>query len=416
MKSLYAGILLVCCSACEIAAAEDGKGPKIGEPAPPLDLQKVLQAPPGKEASWEALRGKVVVLEFWATWCAPCVAAIPHMNELVDTFKDRPVQFLAVTDEDEATAKEFLGKRPIGGWVGLNTKGSMFKSYGVEAIPHTVIVGANGKIAAITYPQHVEARHLENVIAGRDSGLPLPSEDIDPPTVPAGKPSAREKEELPAVFQFVIRPSAGTASGWTAGRAGRNDFGIVYESNALGITAESLVASTYGVTGSRLIVEAPLPEGRFDALFRAPDDSRKEMEAVRRQVVEATFGLTSRRESREIDVYVLTVKTPDAKGLQPTVITSQGRSMNSALGSFEAVNCTIESWANSNLEFQLKKPVFDETGLKGGYDFQLKWEAGDGPARDPDKLIAAVREQLGLELSLTKRPVEVVVVMKRAKP
>src|SRR5688572_30738317 len=214
MKWLCAGTLLVSFCFEGISTAEDVKGPKIGEPAPALDLQVVLQAPAGTEASWEALRGKVVVLEFWATWCAPCVGAIPHLNELSDAFKDRPVQFIAITDEDEATTKEFLAKKAIHGWVGLNTKETMFKSYAVEAIPHTVIVGADGKIAAIAYPKHVETEHLENVLAGRASGLPLPSEDVENPTVAAGRPSGSEKEEQPAVFQYVIRPSQGDVYSW----------------------------------------------------------------------------------------------------------------------------------------------------------------------------------------------------------
>jgi uncharacterized protein (TIGR03435 family) len=417
MKSLFAETLLVCLFAAGIsAAADDVKPPKIGEQAPPLDVQTLMQAPAGAQASWDAMRGKVVVLEFWATWCAPCVGAISHMNELADAFKNRPVQFIAITDEDEATIKEFLAKKPIHGWVGLNANKSMSNSYAVEAIPLTVIVGTDGKIAAITHPNHVEARHVENVLAGRDSGLPPSTDDDDKPTVSANRPPGEEKEEQPAVFQFVIRPSKGDASGWTSGRAGTNDFGIIYESKALGVALSNLVTSMYGVSGSRLIFESPLPEGRFDVLFRSPHDNLKEMEAVRRQVIEATFGLTSRRESRELDVYVLTVKVPGAKGLQPTAISSQGSSMHAAKGRFEAVNCTIDSWVKSSLEHQLKKPVFDETGLKDGYDIELKWEAGEEPVAGTDKLISAVREQLGLELTLTKRPVEVVVVSRRPKP
>src|SRR5687768_7464476 len=109
----------------------------------------------------------------------------------------------------------------------------MFKSYAVEGIPHTVIVGADGKIAAITYPMQVEAKHLENVLAGKAPGLPSLSDDDDQPTVSARK-VAREKEEQPALFQLVIRPSQGDFSGSTSGRAGTNELGIVYESNALG--------------------------------------------------------------------------------------------------------------------------------------------------------------------------------------
>ena len=45
----------------------------------------------------DSLKGKVVVLEFWTTWCGPCVAAIPHLNELSEKYADKPVQFIAIS-------------------------------------------------------------------------------------------------------------------------------------------------------------------------------------------------------------------------------------------------------------------------------------------------------------------------------
>ncbi len=112
---------------CIHARAENGE-PKVGEKPPPLGLERLLEAPAGAKANWAALKGKVVVLEFWATWCGPCVAAIPHLNELADQFKGKPVQFIAITDEDEKTIGSFLKKKPIRARVGLDTDKSMFKA------------------------------------------------------------------------------------------------------------------------------------------------------------------------------------------------------------------------------------------------------------------------------------------------
>src|SRR5262245_37427861 len=106
---LASSLLLTLGSAGQIPAAE----PTVGAEPPPLQLEKVLQAPAGARASWDALQGKVVVLEFWATWCGPCITAIPHLNELADAFKDKPVQFIAITDEDEKVVAPFLKRKPI---------------------------------------------------------------------------------------------------------------------------------------------------------------------------------------------------------------------------------------------------------------------------------------------------------------
>src|SRR5262245_59501999 len=90
--------------------------PVPGDAAPPLSFEKLIQAPDGAVASWDRLRGKFVVLEFWATWCGPCVMAIPHMNALSDAFRGESVQFIAITSESQAAVSTFLAKKPIHGW------------------------------------------------------------------------------------------------------------------------------------------------------------------------------------------------------------------------------------------------------------------------------------------------------------
>src|SRR5215213_4308310 len=125
---------------------------KVGAMAPDIKIEQLLQASPGAVADLNSLRGKITVLEFWATWCGPCVKAFKHMNEVAEQVKDKPVQFIAVTDEADASLiKEFLKDQPVSGWVGLDTDGSVFKAYRVGTRPHTVLIDAAGKIAAITY-------------------------------------------------------------------------------------------------------------------------------------------------------------------------------------------------------------------------------------------------------------------------
>ena len=91
----------LCVLAASLAAVRFGSAAAVeaGKPAPSLNLTQILQAAAGGSASWDAFRGKATVLEFWATWCGPCVEAIPHWNKLVERFQDRPIRFLSITDE-----------------------------------------------------------------------------------------------------------------------------------------------------------------------------------------------------------------------------------------------------------------------------------------------------------------------------
>ena len=106
-------------SAVGIVQAQPAEGPQVGEPAPAIELEGLLHAPEGD------LKGNVVVLEFWATWCGPCIAAIPHLNALTEEFKGKPVRFISVTDEDETKVRKFLEKRTMSSWIGLDTDRSM---------------------------------------------------------------------------------------------------------------------------------------------------------------------------------------------------------------------------------------------------------------------------------------------------
>ena len=137
--STLASVVCLLWTASQSLAAESAVSP--GSKAPPIDVETLLQAPEGASLGWEQLHGKVVVLEFWATWCGPCVAAIPHINELADQFKGEPVQFVALTQEREKTVAAFLAKNPIHAWVALARR-STFEGYHVKGIPMTVLVRA----------------------------------------------------------------------------------------------------------------------------------------------------------------------------------------------------------------------------------------------------------------------------------
>ena len=76
-----------------------------GMPAPELDVQWR----PGKKTTWEKLRGKVVVLDFWGTWCGPCVNDMPLLMDVADQFRDKPVEWLSIHTPN---LKTFEAARP----------------------------------------------------------------------------------------------------------------------------------------------------------------------------------------------------------------------------------------------------------------------------------------------------------------
>jgi uncharacterized protein (TIGR03435 family) len=320
---------------------------------------------------------------------------MPHLNELADKFKDQPVQFIAITDQEEKVVVPFLRKKPIHAWIGLDTDKSMFRAYGVTGIPHTVVVDQNGRIAAITNPTSLTEEHLTDLLAGKT--IAFAQGRGERPSTPGLAPAV-SRTEREALFQVIIRPSEGGSI-----RSTRNRGNLAL----LGATVLDVLSYGFSINPARIVKSSALPEGRFDFIVKMPETENENVKTWLQQSVEATFGIVARPETREMDAFVLKAGQLTDR-LAPTV-SSQSSSISAGGGSLNCVNQSLSSLARC-LEDILGKPVINETGRTNCYDFQLLWdEKGPGEA-DPVDLTKALHEQLGLELAPAKRAVEVLVL------
>jgi len=116
--------------------------PLVGQTAPDFSLETLE----GAELSLSSLRGQVVVLDFWATWCGPCVDSLPALTELHASLQDRPVRLLIVSlDDSEQEVASFWKKHGLGLEVVLGDS-DVASAYGVAGIPATVIIDPEGRV------------------------------------------------------------------------------------------------------------------------------------------------------------------------------------------------------------------------------------------------------------------------------
>jgi len=106
-----------------------------------------LHAADGRNVRLEELRGQVVLVNFWATWCGPCREEMPHLNALYDKYRKSGVVLLGVNiDDDPATALATARKLGVSFPVLLDTDKRVSKLYDLATMPSTVVIDRDGKV------------------------------------------------------------------------------------------------------------------------------------------------------------------------------------------------------------------------------------------------------------------------------
>jgi peroxiredoxin len=116
------------------------------KPAPNFTLNDLA----GKPVSLADQKGKVVVLDFWATWCGPCVESMPHLDELNKQMSARGVRIFAVNlRETKQQVEKFLSDQKLGLPVLFDTDGKVGDLFKVQGIPQTVVIGKDGVVRKV---------------------------------------------------------------------------------------------------------------------------------------------------------------------------------------------------------------------------------------------------------------------------
>ena len=367
----------------------------IGDTAPPLYLEKLLQAPPDAKVDWDALKGKVIVLDFWATWCKPCVEAIPHLNQLAKDLADQPVVFLSVTDDAVDRLEAFLKTTPMKSWIGIDTNRQNWARFSVPSISHTIIIGPDSKVKAITLPENVSAQAVRDVLAGKAIALPLKATgaELD---LEWDQNQIEWKDGIKPLFQILIKPVSSELSGSMQSPTG--DY-----LTADGVLLEVLLQIAYDTDNFHLDWRLPDSTQTYRFAARVPKDRENQMLPLLQNTLAATFNLKATWQPQEKDVYVLRVSDKDLVK-RAAASPNQESFFQSMRGTGKARRKPLAELTGF-LTNALRLLVVDETGVSGDYNWELPYQPGQ-----PDGTIRALRERLGLELVKARRSVKMLVV------
>jgi len=391
--------------------------PKVGQPAPALRFVRLLQAPAETKADWASLRGKVVVVEFWATWCGPCVQSIPGMNKLEAVYQNDPIVFVHITDEKESVVTEFLNKTPIHGWVGIDDGGQTFTNYAVHGLPKIAVVGKDGTFLGWQDPRFLvlEPDILKEVLTtgSSDRLWSTQGEHEDPlASVARQHPSDGKTQNL---CDIIIRRSDTSSANRASGGDSSGEW--IFDR-----PLRKHIANFCGVQSTRIIDTVSLPEDHYDVIALGEHGATPAIREAVCRLIGATFELALVREKRLMDVYLL--QTLPRR--EPTLTPSWGGAYTDKDTGFMAPSPEIlERMKNGEHYFfaacplslladavsrPAGKPVISELGelpqkADDVYSFCFPYPRGDGAA-----FRKAFEKNVGLPLTPAKREVEVLVI------
>lgn len=275
MSRTAVAIVLAAMLACASAFALD-----VGDAAPPLTVRKWVGNTP---VTLESAKGKVLVVEFWATWCAPCRQTIPQINKLHKKYGDKEVVFVGVTEEEEAPARKFMETVAMDYHVGLDTGGKTNDAYmkNIPGIPHAFVVDREGKVVWHGHPLARLDRVVEQLVAGKfDMARAKKLSDLRDKLAEVAR--GRDSEKILAALDEAIKAVPDDPDAYRFKRAILNDQGKTDEAWAM------LLAMAAGCAkDSDVLIEVAVTIATVGDLDRR--DLPKALELAK-QAVELTEG------------------------------------------------------------------------------------------------------------------------------
>jgi thiol-disulfide isomerase/thioredoxin len=145
---------LTCLPSLQSSSTQDNVGkilPKLG-----VDF---LVNDPGR------VFGKPKIVEFWATWCGPCVRNIPHLNKLHSKYASKGLVIIGLTKEEPRTVTSFMEKNRMDYAVGIDDRGSLARHFGVRGIPHALLIDASDKVIWEGHPSDLTDELIRKALA-----------------------------------------------------------------------------------------------------------------------------------------------------------------------------------------------------------------------------------------------------------
>lgn len=407
MENIYRSILILF-TLFLISSQAYGQNelPQIGDNAPEIIIDTLLSPVGGSIPNLNKFKGKVIILEFWATWCGPCIPAMEKLNDLKNRFHDENLEIIAISDEKPQPVKRFLKNKPLDFYVVLDDNGKTSKIYQPRTFPHTVIINKKGKISAITEINNITEEIVQKLINGKDIKLPQKDYGNNFSHNETMLKQDIERKNANTLFKAVLRKAENATGRFQFGYP-RRRVGVSYHRRritARGVWPIVLFSYAFDYSNNRIVDNYGLPEEAYYLDIILPVPNEKKIREVAQNMLINGFQVSTTIREKNMDAYVLR-KIPSRKvQFQRSIVDKPSYQMQGPI--VRAKKQPIDRLVKYIDNFIPDKPVIDGTGLKGLYDYSLEWTYGN------TKSLNQALNKLGLELVEKKTNVKILVINK----
>ena len=374
---------------------------KIGSSSPNLVFEKMINFNQNN-ASLADFKGKVIILDFWATWCSPCIESLPKLEALQSKYKS-DLQVITITSDPAERIEKFLSKTPLKLPVVIDEQRKLAAVFPHRTIPHTIIIDKSGIVRAITSSSQITEEIIGKVINGQEVNITEKKEvmDFDPSKPLSGNDNF--------TYQITITPfQEGYPSFSNTGGDGIYKNRRIYATN---LVATTLFEIAYQFPASiRTIVEvtdvSKIEWNKnnticFDLIV--PKKLSEQRFEIMKQHLELYFDYKAVTEERLRKIKVLRQVKNSPKNLL-TKSPDKTETYSSYGGKGLSMKNSPISKLTDFLESQLDIPIVDETNLIEKYDLELAWY-NENPQQIHQEL-----KKIGLELVSEERKIKVLVI------
>lgn len=248
---------------------------KVGEKAPNINVTYWIK----NEPTDKNLSNKYIILEFWATWCGPCIAAVPHMNELQKKFNGKDVYYISITDESVEKVQRTLKRIDFNSIVVTDlTKETQIKfgdgEKGLDQYPLTVLINNNNIIEWIGEPMSLDDEIMTRFWGSK--GVEEKSGEIEKNEIAKAKDFLSLIREKEIEYYFALSKSS-------AKKSSNQQAGIVL--NIKANTLEKIYNSVFQVSSAQLLIPVEFENKQYDLLYKNTEKS-KSLERLEKEILD----------------------------------------------------------------------------------------------------------------------------------